>query len=353
MPDPTSAPRRVIDLQTAFAYAVRAGEEGRPDEAEALYRSMLKAAGIPEAARNLGLILDEQSRWEEAEQVYRDFLKAAPADPVIRLQLCFLLLRDGRLREAWPLFEARLQRPGANPKPTLPYPEWGGQPVDSLLIWHEQGLGDQIQFARFAQLLSARSQVTLMCNPGLVRLFEALDARVIGTAGEVALPRHQAWVMSGSIPGLLGTSLETIPPAPYLPSGGGGKGIGVVTRGAPGHPNDANRSLPEEMAAALRALPGAVSLVQADTGARDMRETADIIERLDLVISVDTAVAHVAGAMGKPCWVLLPYRADWRWMRDRADSPWYGSMRLFRQPAPGDWESVLKSVNAALAERKT
>jgi hypothetical protein len=341
----------VIDLQTAFAYAVRAGQEGRPDEAEGLYRSMLKAGAIPEAARNLGLILDEQSRWYEAEQVYRDFLKVAPADPVIRLQLSFLLLRDGRLREAWPLFEARLQRPGANPKPTLGYPEWGGQPVDSLLIWHEQGLGDQIQFARFAQLLSATSEVTLMCNPGLVRLFEALDVRVIGTAGEVAAPRSQAWVMSGSIPGLLGTRLETIPPAPYLPASGGGKEIGVVTRGAPGHPNDANRSLPEEMAAALRALPGAVSLVVADTGARDMRETADIIDGLDLVISVDTAVAHVAGAMGKPCWVLLPHRADWRWMRDRADSPWYGSMRLFRQPAPGDWASVLKSVREALAER--
>jgi hypothetical protein len=351
VPDPTSAPSRVIDLQTAFAYAVRAGQEGRPDEAESLYRSMLRATPLPEAARNLGLILDEQSRWSEAEQVYRDFLKVAPADPVIRLQLCFLLLRDGRLREAWPLFEARLQRPGANPKPTLSYPEWGGQPVDSLLIWHEQGLGDQIQFARFAQLLSARSEVTLMCNPGLVRLFETLDVRVIGTAGEVTVPRHQAWVMSGSIPGLLGTSLETIPPAPYLPSAAGGAGIGVVTRGAPGHPNDANRSLPGAMAEALRALPGAVSLVQADTGATDMRATADIIERLDLVISVDTAVAHLAGAMGKPCWVLLPHRADWRWMRDRSDSPWYGSMRLFRQPAPGDWASVLQSVREALAER--
>ncbi len=350
MSDPT-APTRTLDMKSAFAYAVKAGEAGRAAEAEGLYRAMLKAAPISEVARNLGLLLDEQDRYGEAEQVYRDHLVAQPGDPVIQLQLSFLLLRDGRLREAWPLFEARLKRPGANPKPSISYPEWRGQPVSSLLIWHEQGLGDQIQFARFARLLSEDMSVSLMCNPDLVRLFQPLGLKVIGTQGAVSVAPHEAWVMSGSIPGLLGTTLQTIPPAPYLPCTPGGRGIGVVTRGAPGHPNDANRSLPEEMAQALQAIPGAVSLVQADTGAADMRATADLIEGLDLVISVDTAVAHVAGAMGKPCWVLLPHRADWRWLRGRADSPWYPSMRLFRQPSPGDWAGVLAEVADALAER--
>lgn len=344
------SPARTLDLKTAFAYAVRANDEGRLEEAEALYRSILKAVPLSEAARNLGLVLDAQGRFAEAERVYRDFLAVQPADPVIRLQLSFELLRSGRLREAWPFFEARLQRPGANPKPKLGYPEWRGQPVSSLLIWHEQGLGDQVQFARFAQQLSADTDVTLMCHPGLVRLFEPLDVTVIGTLGEVTIPRHEAWVMSGSIPGLLGTSLETIPPAPYLPGAGGGQGIGVMTSGAADHPNDANRSLPDPLAQALRALPGAVSLAQADTGAQDMAETARIVAGLDLVISVDTAVAHVAGAMGKPVWLLLAHRADWRWLRDRSDSPWYGSARLFRQPTPGDWDSVLADVRRALEE---
>jgi hypothetical protein len=348
---PTPAPTKTIDLKTAFAYAVRAAEEGRSGEAEGLYRAILKSHPVSEAARNLGLILDESGRWDEAEQVYRAFLKVAPDDQVIRLQLSFLLLRDGRLREAWPLFEARLHRPGAAPKPRLSYPEWRGQPVSSLLIWHEQGLGDQIQFARFAQQLSADISVTLMCHPALVRLFAPLDVTVIGTEGQVSIPRHEAWVMSGSIPGLLGTSLETIPSAPYLPALKGGSGIGVMTRGAQGHPNDVNRSLPEELAATLRGLPGAVGLAPADTGAKDMRETADIIAGLDLVISVDTAVAHVAGAMGKPCWLMLPHRADWRWLRRRADSPWYPTTRLFRQPAPGDWGAVLADIQAALAAR--
>ena len=351
MPEPTSAPPQILDLQTAFSHALAASEAGRLAEAEVLYRAILKAQPVREVSRNLGLILDDQGRHAEAETVYRAALAADAEDPVIRLQLAFLLLRDGRLAEAWPLFEARLLRPGANPKPRLSFPEWRGQPVSSLLIWHEQGLGDQIQFARYARLLSDGMRVSLMCHPALTRLFTPLGVTLIPTAGEVDLPRHDAWVLAGSIPLLLGTTLETIPSGLFVPSTASGTGVGLATKGNPGHWNDANRSLPKAAAQALGALSGAVSLDPADTGARDMRDTADIIDGLDLVISVDTSVAHLAGAMGKPCWLLLPYKADWRWLRDRTDSPWHPSIRLFRQAAPGDWGGVIAEVGEALNER--
>jgi hypothetical protein len=337
-----------------WALAVAAQNAGRLAEAERLYRALQASVPTSPTALNLGLLLEDERRWTEAEAVYRDALKRDPNDPVQQRQLAFLLLRLGRYAEGWPYYEARMVKPGQHRKPPLTFPEWQGQPVTSLLIWHEQGLGDQIQYARFVAPLQARGiKVSLMCPPALKRLFEPLGCDLIVTEGQVQIPVHDAWVLGASLPLKMGATLETIPPAPYLAGREGGTGIGLLTSGEPSHPDDHNRSMPQAAAAGLMDLPGVRLLDRATTGARDMEDTAEIVRGLERVITVDTALAHLAGAMGKPCWLLLPYKGDWRWLTGRTDSPWYPSIRIFRQPAPGDWASVVAEVRKALAGEAT
>jgi hypothetical protein len=257
------------------------------------------------------------------------------------------LLRYGKFEEGWELYEERFQR--RNWLGRLSFPEWRGEPVGSLLVLPEQGLGDQIQFVRYVLELKARGiAVTLVTPPPLVRLFAALGVTVLAAVNGMEIAGHDAWVMIASLPARLGANAETISGAAYLPATPGTGGIGLVTRGDPHYEADDNRSLPEDLAAEMRAWRGVRSLHPEDTGSKDMEETARIIDGLSLVISVDTAVGHLAGAMGKPCWLMIPQTADWRWLVGREDSIWYGRHRLYRQAEAGDWRSVVDRVRANL-----
>jgi hypothetical protein len=290
---------------------------------------------------------------ETAEGAYRRALAMRPDNAPVKANLGLLLLSLGRYQEGWPLYEARRLLGGPDIPPPAGVPVWQGEPVagKSLLIWPEQGFGDEIQMARFAPVLrDMGARVTLACSPPLVRLFRSLKVQV--APNDARPPRASLHVMAMSLPGLLGATLETLPQPPYLraPAGPRRVGVGFVWKGNPEHPNDAARSLPSP--AVLDPLREVCELVDLQTPAGDFLDTATRIQALDLVITVDTAMAHLAGALGVPCWVMLPaHWTDWRWMRGRADSAWYPSLRLYRQEAPGDWGPVVARMAGDLASR--
>ncbi|MFI4964125.1 MAG: tetratricopeptide repeat protein [Caulobacterales bacterium] len=289
-----------------------------------------------------------------AEACYRAALALRPDNAPVLAALGLLLLAQGRYAEGWPLYDERRKfQPLLVDRSGIA--EWRGEDLAgrSLMIWPEQGLGDEIQMARYAPLLQARgATVVLVCAPSLARLFGSLGVHVAPLADGARLPTTDFHCRAFSLPARLGTTLETIPPAPYLraPADPRTGGVGVVWRGNPQHPNDAGRSLPSPQA--LAPLAERVALVDLQAPRGDFRDTAARVQALDLVITVDTAMAHLCGALGVPCWVMLPaHRTDWRWLAGRADSPWYPSLRLFRQAAPGDWKGVVRQMLDALPPR--
>jgi hypothetical protein len=349
-----AAPRSA-EAQFNFALSCIALERWREAEL-AFQRAVALKPDWTDARHRLGNLLHAVGRWDEVEPHYAVAVQRDPENWRARLDLAHLYLGRGNFARGWLLFEARRALGVQHvDTPALPN-EWQGEPLTgaSVLVWPEQGFGDQIQFARFVPELTARgADVTLVAPTELVALFAGLGVRVVERAAGAEMPAPDYWTCLLSLPNYLGVRLETLSGRPYLsappdrrarwagfaPQGG----VGVVWAAQP-MPNP-QRSMPSR--ALLQPL--------ADAGARlidlhpppgaDFADTAAIIEQLDLVVTVDTAVAHVAGALGKPCWVLLPWlNADWKWMQGRAGSPWYDSVRLFRQPAHGDWESVVREV---------
>lgn len=300
------------------------------------------------AWHNLGLLYLNTGRLAAAEAALRRALDADATQLASRYSLSSVVLRQGRYAEGWDLYESRRQVAATGvPAPRLGYPEWRGEDLAGkrLLVIREQGLGDQIMLARFLPELERRgAEVTFLCASSLVALLESNGARTAPAVAGQGYPDADLWVLAFSLPRLLGVALESLDGSPYLkaePRVVGG--IGVKVAGAPSHVNDRHRSLPPRQAQAL--LARGRDLDPAATGAADFKQTAEIVAGLDLVVTVDTAVAHLAGALGKPAWILLSaYDTDWRWLEGRTDSPWYNSVRLYRQAKVGAWEPVIEQV---------
>lgn len=340
---------QAADPGETMRQAVRLHMAGDLDGAERLYKTIADVR-VADVGHNLGVLYRATGRFEEAEAAYRRAL-GAQWKPGTAFSLSMLLLSQGRYPEGWSFWEARREALKL-PLPKSGLQEWmGGDPKGKrLLVWGEQGFGDQIQFARFVHDLRDRGAIpTLFCSPSLMRLFGSLGLELRSAARGEPEGEFDGWVLVGSLPGRLGITLADVKGAPYLSAPAKGRGgIGFVATGNPTHPNDANRSAPPHVAEALKAL-GAISLKPEDTGARDFQDTAEIVAGLDLVISVDTSIVHLAGALGKPCWLMLPAKdLDWRWLYERRDTPWYDSVRLYRQATPGDWAGVLDQIREDL-----
>jgi len=330
-----------------------------------------------EALVNRAIALEGLGRFEDAVAAGQQAVAAAPSSAVARHNLAVTRLGLGQLTaEAWELYEWRLLLK-AKPAWLSAVEPWNGQDIAgrTILLHAEQGLGDTLQFIRYAPLVAARGcRVMLAVQQPLARLLRAVPGvdHVVAIGG--ALPAFDVMCPLLSLPRILGTTLDTIPPAlpyvdDYAPWGDAAHGlrVGLVWSGSKGFGDDRQRSLPVAELAALAAVPGVQfyslqrheagpSALPAELGAidlmpdvRDFADTAAIVAGLDLVISVDTAVAHLAATMGKPVWLLSRFRGCWRWLHDRADTPWYPSMRIIRQARPNDWAGVVAQVRQDLA----
>ncbi|WP_043817073.1 tetratricopeptide repeat protein [Rubrivivax gelatinosus] len=402
-----TALREAIVLQPTLAEAhanlgLVLERRGRANDSEAAYREALALA--PQAAPIWGLLgtllLTRKRRLDAevaltrggverlAEGCHRHALELDPDHADATQNLATLLLRQGRWDEGWPLFERRGWYAALAAR--LPMPRWGGEPLAgrSLLIGVEAGLGDMIQFVRYAAIAKAAGagRVGVLAYPPLARLFAGADGvdEVVPLSADITPDDWNLWAPPMSLPLHFGTRVGSVPAMlPYLRpdpalvahwravlgDAGGRRRIGLVWRGSAGFETDAWRSLPSlATLAPLAALPG-VQLVSLQKGAgedeaaappfellnpmpavADLADTAALVENLDLVVSVDTAVAHLAGALGTPCALLLPdFNVDWRWLEGRADTPWYPEvMRLFRRPAAGRWDDAVAALQAEL-----
>lgn len=360
---------------------------GRYDDALACCAQVLQMS--PQHAGgfiNRGAVMQELRRFDDALRDWQQALKIEPGNAQAHFSssLCLLLL--GHFEQGWAQYEWRFQDETANIQtPPFHQPRWTGQENlqgKTILLHNEQGLGDTIQFCRYAAQVAQRGAKVILGVPSALKNVVAsiAGASSIVTEQDI-LPPFDYHCPLLSLPLAFKTQLDDISGQAYLYSDpnkvaqwkkelvGNKKKIGLVFSGNLDHKNDHNRSialqkfkalvhdwahyycLQKELKPADQAtLDTLKNLTFLGDKLNDFSDTAAIIEQLDLVITVDTSVAHLAGALGKPVWILLPFVPDWRWMLERTDSPWYNSARLFRQAQKGDWSGVLTQVNDALTK---
>ena len=366
----------LLHLESRFAEAIETFER-----AETL--------GNRAAASNRGNSLLELGRMDEALAAHHAAVERDPASAGAKYNLALTQLRLGDWERGWSGYEARWQFHEVHRRPRLfTQPRWCGENLhgERVLLHAEQGLGDTIQFCRYAALVAARGGVpVLQVQPAAERLMRSLAAVHTGSAETAVLGADPAFDMECpllSLPAVFRTRVETVPWAgAYLgadaklaaeklaqfPGAEDGLRIGIAWAGNPRYKADAARSMrlstllpllhtvnaqwislqKGEAVEQLAGLPGDVCVGDGSSCERDLAETAALIAGLDLVITTDTCIAHLAGAMDKPVWILLPHLSDWRWMQEIETTPWYPSARLFRQRAIGDWEGVMERVSRA------
>lgn len=394
LPDAAAALERAIAISPQLAAAHNSlglirQLERRYTEAEACYRRALEAR--PDSApalNNLGTTLKMLGRLPAAAAALRQALEISPQDAGAHKNLGMVQLLRGDLAGGWPEYEWRWKCPGCQPR-NFTQPPWDGSPLGgrTILLYAEQGLGDTLQFIRYARLVQARGgRVLFECQAALQQILARTPGIDVLIPRGTKLPSFDVHSPLLSLPGLLGTTLDNIPcDVPYLFADPAlveywraelatipGFKIGMAWQGSPAAPLDWPRSAKLANFAAVARLPG-IQLISLQKGSgteqlADFREqfsiidfgerldattgpmmdTAAIMCGLDLVVTIDTSLLHLAGALGVPVWMATPFAPDWRWLLDREDSPWYPTLRLFRQPPSGDWSDVFERMAAAL-----
>lgn len=384
----SAACHRAIELspKNVGAYLNLGIIRSRRGDLEGAVEAYRKAISIdpnsPEAFTNLGVALSHLGRGDAAIEASARATELRPLDPELHYNHAMLLLLAGDLKAGFREFEFRLSHPAPQFRPRpFDVPRWRGEHRRgrTLLIHAEQGLGDTLHFVRFVSRAAATGgPVVLQVQPPLVELLrDSLDVTVISR--DEPAPPFDLHVPLMSLPHELGTTIETIPAeVPYLKAipakiaewrerlaSTAGLKVGVVWAGSPGHRHDRMRSLPAETILPHLLMPGVQlfslqkeprvadravleqlkgRVVDLEPRLESFADTAAAVSAMDLVISVDTAVAHLSGALGKPTWILLPHVLDWRWLYARRDTPWYPTARLLRQPRSRDWASVIERL---------
>jgi len=331
---------------------------------------------------NYGMAAQRAGTLKEAEDHFKKAIALNPQSVDAHWNLSHLLLIQGHWQEGFAEYEWRLQRAEA-PKPEWPQPVWDGSKIKNqhLLLWVDQGVGDAIQFLRYVQFAAERvKSITLRCQQSLVRLADTVPGIDQVIAMDDPLPTFDIHAPLMSLAHILGNTDPAgswhgeylSPPQEFtLEMPKHVRHIGLVWAGNPAHRNDSNRSCPLEVLqplldvpdtafyslqvgsgpTGLSSTPGFENVTDLAPRLDDFADTAAAIEALDLVISVDTAVAHLAGALGKPAWVFIPaIDTDWRWQLEGTVTDWYPSLHLFRQQTPGDWPHTVADMAAALAK---